>query len=311
VCRRRSSGSFVNNEPGKKAPTKKSRSQSAVLILLPDKERLNYPLTQEVIRGINSRDSSYNLRTEILFWEKSTLVRLRKNSLKKEFIGIIIDKEGLPDKEVIKLIDEHKWKIAFFNSYVETHREIPSVFIDNGKGAFLAIKYLIKKGHRKIAVIFRSKTLSNPPAYRTDYSKFGGYRTALGQHEIRIDGKYQKDKVFDDKAKIRKATMELLDAGSPPTAIFCADDLIAFEVLKTLNEKRVRVPEDISLIGFNNFVHSQISQPKLTTIEAPMFEMGQRAVDLLFANSKNKQLVLGTKLIERDSVRAPHHQGRG
>jgi len=94
----------------------------------------------------------------------------------------------------------------------------------------------------------------------------------------------------------------LLSLASVPTAVLSADDLIAFEVLKILNEKGLKVPEDISLIGFNNFIHSSITQPKLTTIETPMLQMGQKAVDLLFGNFENKHLILDVTLVERNSV---------
>ena len=313
LYRRNKLGTFVSEKQSGEFTKKKSNSN--LLILLPEKERLNYPYTQEVIRGINSRAPFYNMEIKVesidKYAEENT--SWKKISKKGDISGIIIDKEGFLNTKAIKIIEGYEGKIAFFNSYMPTHRDIPSVVMDNETGAYSATEYLIKRDHKKIAIILRSNPFSEPNlAYSTDSSKFEGYRIALEKYGIEIRDKYKKEGVHSNSKKIRKAVEELLNSSPIPTAILSADDFIASEVLNILNQKGIKVPEEISLIGFNNFIQSSITEPKLTTVETPTFEMGQKSVDLLFTpldskqtgfiNNQNKHLILNVKLIERDSV---------
>ena len=304
LYRRRNLGTFVNKEPGKESITKKKTSQSKVLVLLSGKEKLDYSYIREVIKGIQSKCLSYDLKIEVKSFDREEdFLSWKKLSKKKDIKGLIIDKEGFFNKDVMRIIEEYSGEKVLFNSHLPAHRQIPSIEMDNEKGAFLATNYLIEKGHEKIAVILRSNiVLQLKLAYKTDVLKLEGYKLALQRHDLEVKDEYQKGEVYNNPQKIRKAVDELLSLASVPTAVLSADDLIAFEVLKILNEKGLKVPEDISLIGFNNFIHSSITQPKLTTIETPMLQMGQKAVDLLFGNFENKHLILDVTLIERNSV---------
>jgi len=279
-------------------------------LLLPDNERLNYPYTQEIIKGINSQASSYNLETKVEvfttykekyseWWKKIP----NSNGVK----GLIIDKEGFNNIETMKLIDNYKGKVVFFSSWIFCYNHIPSVRMNNAAGGFLATEYLIKLGHKKIAIILRSNIVSIPrESYGTDSEKLDGYNIAFEKHNIEIKKEYLKEGVYSNPEKIKVAVEELLKSKQLPTAILTADDIIALEVVNVLNQKGIKVPDDISIIGFNNLIHSQICYPKLTTVETPMKEMGKKSVDLLFESSNNvnnKHFVLDAKLIERDSVK--------
>jgi len=305
LYRRRNLGTFVKEKQNQKIIKEKKIKQIYILVLLPKKEKLNYPYTQEVLKGINSKSSFYGFGTRIRAIDEKDF-SLDEELSKKNIAGIIIDKEGFLNKDAIKLIEKYKGKVVLFNSFLPTHREIPSVLMDNEKGAYIATEYLIKKGHERIAIILRSNLFYQPSLqYYTDSLKLESYKLALEKHNLEIKDEYQKGGVYSNTKKIKKAVEELLSLNTIPTAILCVDDLIAFEVLKVLKEKGIRVPEEISLVGFNNFIHSQMSQPQLTTIKTPMFEMGCKAVDLLFTNDEGTQIVLNVNLIERDSVSSP------
>ena len=234
LYRRRRLGTFVNSELNKETIKKKKPSQSIILVFLPEKKRLSYPYTQEVIRGINFRSAYYHLGIKIKFIDNESISPQEKN-----IAGVIIDKEGFVNKDVLKLIEEYKCKTAFFSSNLSTHREIPSVVMDNEKGAYLATEYLIKKGHEKIAIFLRSNMFSQLNLqYSTDTNKLKSYKFALEKYDLGIKDEYQKSGVYNNSEKIKKAVEELLSLNSVPTAILSADDLIAFEILKVLNKKR-------------------------------------------------------------------------
>ena len=103
----------------------------------------------------------------------------------------------------------------------------------------------------------------------------------------------------------------MLDGHPDITAIFAANDVMAFGVVKAAMERSLRIPEDLSLIGFDNIEFSGIVHPPLTTIHQPKYEMGYSAVEILLrlARDKDKQIaehrLLGVELIERQSCQAP------
>src|SRR6266567_3547483 len=111
-------------------------------------------------------------------------------------------------------------------------------------------------------------------------------------------------------------TRKLLDAHPDVTAIFAANDVMAFGVLKTALERGLRIPEDLSLIGFDNIEFSGIVHPPLTTIHQPKYEMGQAAVEILLrmARERDKRItehrLLGVEMIERQSCQAPSSSTR-
>ena len=106
-------------------------------------------------------------------------------------------------------------------------------------------------------------------------------------------------------------TRKLLDSHPDVTAIFAANDVMAFGVVMAALERGLRIPEDLSLIGFDNIEFSGIVHPPLTTIHQPKYEMGQAAVEILLrmAREKDKRIpehrLLGVEMIERESCQAP------
>lgn len=303
ICRRRSLGTYVSEKANKKVIEEKDKKvmRYKVLVFFPERDRLTYPYTQEVMKGLFLQALTYDVDIEAEVIDQEKEFSWEKFLIERKPDGILIDKEGFLNKGIIKLIENYDGKIGFFNSTLATHREIPSVIMDNEKGAYLATEYLIKKGHRKIAIILRSNAFS-PIAYITDSAKYHGYELALEKHGIKPSREYQKTKVYSKRREIELAIKELLKLKFAPTAILCADDLIAFEILNILKERLIKVPEDISIIGFNNFVHSKMSQPKLTTVETSMNTMGHKMMEILFEEKRIRHEVLGVELIERDSV---------
>lgn len=190
---------------------------------------------------------------------------------------------------------------------IQTH----AVLVDNYTGSKLAIEHLIELGHRRIAFIG-----GNPRAYRTnpivDEQRLAGYRDTLMQHGITprdewiVLGKYYS---LEDGFH----TMERFVAEGNITAVFTACDILAAGALQAIYEKKLRVPEDISVVGFDNTYASYLSPP-LTTVEQPMFEIGQTAAKIAI-DALNKQddqnddlqvECLLTRLKIRNSTFAPH-----
>src|SRR5450631_711309 len=184
-----------------------------------------------------------------------------------------------------------------------TNHTFSTVCADNESGGALAAQYLLGLGHRKIA------HLTGPRQHGNLSDRTRGFVRALQSAEnpvqpIVLHGKFN----FEGGTELAG---KLLDAHPDVTAIFAANDVMAFGVVKTALDRGLRIPEDLSLIGFDNIGFSAVVHPPLTTIHQPKYEMGSAAVDILLrlARDKGKQMPehrrLGVELIERQSCKQP------
>lgn len=150
-----------------------------------------------------------------------------------------------------------------------------SVDADNEQGAYLAVQYLVEKGHRKIGFI-------TPCALDADVSRdrLNGYKKAM----IELAGGYQADWIqiggFHPESGFQE-TETLLQLPERPTAIIAGRDMLAARSLEKAKELGFRVPEDVAVVGFDYTVIAQISRPSITSVELPMREMGFEAGKLL------------------------------
>ncbi len=176
-----------------------------------------------------------------------------------------------------------------------------SVYTDNELGGFLATDYLISQGHRNII------HLAGPSKYRDSRARLAGYKRALQQAGLPYRENYviagdEYEEVFG-----YQATKELLTLNTPFSAIFAGDDDIAAGAVEALHANGVKVPEDISLVGFDDMFYAHLMHPKLTTIRQPISEMGKVAGELAISLISGKptdaiQKVFTPELIVRSSV---------
>jgi DNA-binding LacI/PurR family transcriptional regulator len=234
----------------------------------------------------------------------------------KRVDGLIIDKEDMLTKEVLKLAKK-KYPFILINGKIpETENTLCSVCINNVSGAYQATEYLIKLGHRRIGFITR-KYESIPLGFRrkVDADRLEGYRLALEEHRIEYEDSLVKEGSLLNKDKIHKAVNELLKLNSPPTAIFVSDDTMALGVVTLLQVRGFKVPEDISIIGYHNLPLASFVNPSLTTVQTPLAEMGRLATEMLIKLLKgerieNPKIVLKTHLVTRESCREISSKGR-
>lgn len=192
--------------------------------------------------------------------------------------------------------------IVLLNRSASNHA-FSTVRADNESGGALAARYLLELGHRKIA------HLTGPRQHGNLSDRTRGFVRALKSaanpvQPVVLHGKFS----FGGGTEL---TRRMLDEHPEITAIFAANDVMAFGVVRTALERGLRIPEDLSLIGFDNIEFSGIVHPPLTTIHQPKYEMGYAAVEILLrmARDKDKQIpehrLLGVELIERQSCREP------
>ena len=193
--------------------------------------------------------------------------------------------------------------VVFVNSEVED-RDLEVVNIDNRGGAYMMTEHLIGLGHRRIAFL-RGAEGSTDALERLD-----GYRAALEAHGLTTDPALEFEGDFTLESGER-AVPAILEADPRPTALFASNDLSAYGALSGLREAGLRVPDDLSLAGFDDVPLARIASPTLTTVHAPVQEMGQRAIERLLAQAKGTEghgrgvVQLPTELAIRESTAPP------
>ena len=216
--------------------------------------------------------------------------------------GVILTVAGYREK---KFPEEELFLLKKMN-IVLIDREIngmmaPIVKVNNFTGAYSAVKYLLAMGHKKIMY------LAGIEGTRTNQEREKGYLSALKKAHINWKKEMTADFRLDTAyQKIMHYWLKLKNLDELPTAIFAANDLMAIGALKAFTQIKIRVPEDISIIGFDNIPFSDCTYPPLTTIAQPTYQMGQKAVETLLRlidkKKIKKSVEFETKLIERDSV---------
>jgi LacI family transcriptional regulator len=189
---------------------------------------------------------------------------------------------------------------VLLNCYANDRR-FPSILPGEVAGAFTATQHLINKGHRRIGFI-NGETWMDAAADRLK-----GFRQALATADIAFDPSLSRE---GDWLPLRgyQLALELLNLPQPPTAIFCANDLMALGAIEAVGELGLKVPEDISIMGYDDQELARYTHPPLTTLVLPNYEMGRRALDLLVDIAIHKKPVRPTTikidgpLIERASV---------
>ena len=179
---------------------------------------------------------------------------------------------------------------------------MPTVDSDNLAGAVLATEHLLALGHRRIGFLGGREDLESSRLREE------GYRSALGSAGVAVDpglmrvGGYRRASAYDP-------ARELLTLADRPTAIFAANDLSALGTMDAARDLGLSIPDDVSLVGFDNIPESALTTPSLTTINQPIQDMGSAAVDLLIhlmdgSGDRSTHVRLPTALVERGSTRA-------
>jgi len=180
-----------------------------------------------------------------------------------------------------------------------------SVMIANLEASSQATRHLIGLGHRRIAY------LGDRHGHQSDTERFGGYRQALDEADI----PFRPELVVHGDGKPEggiEAMGRLLALAAPPTAVFCYNDMTALGALRRIRMSGLRVPDDISLVGFDDLYIAQYTDPPLTTVRQPKRQMGRLAMEVLLRLLQGSQsehtIRVPGELVVRESAAAPKDQ---
>ena len=196
-----------------------------------------------------------------------------------------------------KLFNSYNYPVAFIDRRLNTPQG-DSVYVDTKSVSKKAVEYLIGKGHRRIAFIGASRSIS------TTEDRFEGYSEALKEHDIPLDmnhvgfGGAKDDSGYEVCGRI----LEENDV----TALFVSTSMMTIGAMRYLVEKGISIPDQIALIGFDDYMWTGITNPPLSTIKQPTVELGETAADILIKriadrNADIRNVVLDAELIIRQS----------
>jgi LacI family transcriptional regulator len=281
----------------------RSHRTGVIGILVADLE----PFSTELLKGAGRaiHGSGYELMVysaggpggEHVGWERRNLSRLGGTLIDGAII--VTPTVETPDGTIPSVaVDPHRGRSG-----------MPMIDSDNIKGARIAVEHLLGLGHRRIGF------LAGRPDLASAEQREAGYRQALSEHGIEADpgliqvGAYEQELAAD-------AARSLLTLPDRPTAVFAANDRSAIETLEIARSLDISVPDELSVVGFDNIPESVMCAPPLTTVDQSIQEMGVRAVEMLLHLLDGKELdemhvTLPTDLVVRQSTApAPRRKGR-
>ena len=255
----------------------------------------------EIVAGIDDELSAANLNL-ILYTTHRHIGKEQQNV--KSIMGSMMDGLLLVVPLAAGSYLQALRKLHFPYVLIDQHDytgESSEVLATNHQGAYEATEYLIGLGHRRIAFITGLMEL-----YST-HDRLAGYKAALKDHGVPFDPQYVVQGDFW-KQEAYHATNRLLALDERPTAIFAANDLTAIGAMNALRDHNLSVPEDMSIVGFDDIAQAAYTNPRLTTVRQPLEQMGRSGVSLLLQQLQDsdrppQQVVLPTEFVVRDSCK--------
>jgi LacI family repressor for deo operon, udp, cdd, tsx, nupC, and nupG len=182
---------------------------------------------------------------------------------------------------------------------------VPAVLVDHEGGAEEAVRHLINLGHRRIAHI------AGPDSVLSAAARMAGYRKAMRAARLTVDESLIQRGFFSSESGTI-AMHALLRQRRVPTAVFCANDLMAVGAMHALKSVGLRVPTDVSIVGFDDEKLAELYDPPLTTVHIPRFDVGYQAMmmlaDIIAQKRPTRSITLPTRLIVRGTSIAPQTQ---
>ena len=275
------------------ARSMRSFKKNLVGLIMPD---IAYPFAFEVMRGVNQAIAESEF--DLLVYTTGDVRKSGRASHEQKYVSLL--NNSITDGAIIvaPVTGEFSSDAPIVSiDPLMSNPNYPAVHATNYQGATDAMNYLLELGHRRIGFI------SGRAELESSNRRLKGYRDALENEGLPIDEKLIASGDYTTETGV-KCTRELLSLDNPPTAIFASNDQSAMGVFQVAEELELRIPEDLSVIGFDNIMESKYM--KLTTVDQFIYEMGfvatQMLIKLINGEELNSQTYkMQTQLVIRDS----------
>ncbi len=241
----------------------KRRSMTiGVLVQHPDS-----PFTSRILNDMEKVfiAQGYTMAIATGHWQRNLAAHALEYLYNSKVDGLIIVTGNLTDEQILRYAEELP---IIAVGYELNAKNVRSINVDNVLGGYIATLHLLQQGHANIAHI---KGLSSQP---DAHARFEGYKRALSEAGIKVMPRLVKQGDFSSETGYQK-TIELIDSKVHFSALFAANDQTAYGAIKALKDRGYRIPEDVSVIGFDDLPTSQYFTPSLTTLRQPIEEIGE------------------------------------
>jgi LacI family transcriptional regulator len=280
------------------AKSMRSRRMNIIGLFAPD---VGDPFIVQVMKGVNQAITE--LDYDLIVYTGGQFKRESAADRERRFVSLLGG--GITDGVIVVTPAATSFPTAspvvVIDPNVETH-DCPAVIATNREGALTAVEYLISLGHRRIGFI------SGRPELQSAVRRLQGYQDGLMQAGIPLDTDLIQAGDYSRQTGVA-CTQRLLNLSDPPTAIFASNDQSATGAIKAIFEAGLRVPDDISVVGFDNVPEVAYTHPGLTTVDQCIEKMGYNATEMLISliegdALENDLYKVPTRLVVRDSCRA-------
>lgn len=260
----------LNYQPNLLGRNLRRSKTKMILVILPN---ISNPFYSNIVKGIEDVAHKNNYTVMLCNTDHdpnrmNVYIELLKNRLSE---GAIVMGHELGRKEITALASE--FPVVQCCEYIEG-APASYVAIDDFNAATKAVRHLLNIGHRRIGFITCNRFISN-------IKREQGYKEALKDAGIKVDPELIK---YEDNHEFKnglRAIENLLNLPQRPTAIFACSDLLAIGAMRGVKEHNLRVPEDIAVVGFDDISFASMSNPPLTTIAQPKYDLGCTSMNLL------------------------------
>ena len=255
------------------------------------------PFVAEVVRGIEAvaGDERYRVVLGNSHSDPNREVNLVKAMREWRVDGVIVASSRVGGL-YLPLLKQIRVPVVLINNQ-HKGRYIHSVGIDNVEGGLLATRHLLSLEHRVIAY------LGGPAEHAANAERLTGYRQALAEARIKYDPALVSS--GDGRAEGGKQVVDILQQTPNVTALFCYNDMTAIGALHELKRCQRRIPEDISIVGFDDIAFASYVDPPLTTIQQPKDDLGRQAMHMLldiWNYAKVANITVPVQLVKREST---------
>ncbi len=277
----------------------KTRKTMTIGILIPTLENIFFTRIVSIVENILIRNGYSTIICD--YKEDRKLEKEKLNFLvNKKVDGIITVPLGIDDKDIQGLTDKDI-PVVLIDRPVKG-ANCDTILVDNLNASYAAVEHLIIKGHKRIAII------SGPTDIYTAEERLKGYIRVHEDYAMELD--YSLIKYGDYQIESGYALLNaILDSEQPPTALFVTNYEMTLGVIMAVNERNVRIPEELSLIGFDNLQMARIVKPPLSIVMQPIEQIGETSADILLKRLKKDNanfpfmIRLKTEVLIKDSVK--------
>ncbi|AZU59957.1 LacI family DNA-binding transcriptional regulator [Neobacillus mesonae] len=281
----------LNYKPNEVARSLFKKQSKTIGLIVPD---ITNPYFPELARAVE--DTAAKLGYTVILCNSDGKIQKEQHYMdvlmQKYVDGIILSSDTLSDEQIKAL------HIPVVSIDREISKDIPTIVVENKKGAKLATQFLQQKGRKRIAHIRGPVHIVNANERCEGYQEVVGNEQWFNESYI-VNGHFEMDAAIE-------ATIELLQRHPEIDGIFAANDTMAIGAIKAVHKLGKRTPEDIAIIGFDGISLSKATIPELTTIEQPIYTMGEKAAAMLIEFIEEKPIAetfyrLDVQLVERES----------